>query len=406
MKIVLGLLILILTASTGTGGVEKDVVITQWQCRGANIKHNNYIDANIDIDMDSLEVLWEREFPEIRKCWINNIVSDGERLFVNYYNIIECIDIDTGEEIWSNSYGMWESDFQSPILSVFNSSLYYAGHNNSRLFSINCETGDINWIRDADEDGVFAYTAPVVSEGRVVCNSGFSVTCIDEETGGIKWISEEASPSVYSTPVILGNRVFVANWVEIYTVSLTSGKLLNTQQTGGKGELLSQPRVYGDDIIVSTRCGYKQYNGETGDFVKEYILDEKCEYGPAEDDRFATNDKYKVLLNIDGYTCLDQNDEKMWTCSGKTPRQSGPIIIGDYIYIPEVERSGEKNSFNITKINMEIGNIIDKKTVVTVENDPQSEDLWRQHRYFSYCIFVSGKFFILADYTIFCVGMP
>lgn len=217
---------------------------------------------------DSPALLWETKIPGAAKFWSSACVAEG-RLFIGSHNgKLYCLDAATGEPLWTYDTDAGQPIFSSPL--VAQKIVYFAGYEriyalpaagpssdpaNARdqiwTFRFGKSTGGVNnvvagspaisegklflgavdqyfycfdaalggeplWETYTPYRGQHAFAAsPALDRGRVFAATGNQsgsgrLYCFDQSKGTILW-EFDIDDITFSSPVIEGDRVFIAN---------------------------------------------------------------------------------------------------------------------------------------------------------------------------------------------------
>lgn len=144
--------------------------------------------------------------------------SDGERLYVFFgsYGCL-CYDLD-GKLLWEKRMGPFQDEFgasSSPVL-VDGKVVLNEDHDvGSFLIALDAKTGETAW-RVSRDGFVRSYSTPVVwsvgGREELVVAGSLQLTGYDPRTGERLWWVNGLSRIVDTTPVLVGDRLFLATW--------------------------------------------------------------------------------------------------------------------------------------------------------------------------------------------------
>jgi WD40 repeat protein len=133
--------------------------------------------------------------------------------------------------IWHQPEVKWQTKVNStlPTSPLVVEDILYTGSSNGKLYALNIETGEEIW-----SVGGFGQleNAGAVS-GDVIVSGGYSqdVRALDRRTGSELW-SFTTENLIQATPLIVGNRVYIATYHAVYALDLNSGSLIWEVETG------------------------------------------------------------------------------------------------------------------------------------------------------------------------------
>ena len=401
MKIILTLLIAIMTLS---GSAAREIV-SPWRCSSANIYQNNYVDIDYEVSLINTDVIWQQKLSDESSNVLSNLVSDGERLYVIYLNNVQCLDMKTGESIWVRTIGcMYECSSYKDMteLTIFNGALYCIMNCNTELYSLSPIDGTTNWVCNSEKEGIGRFiTASVVSDGRLITQNVGSIVCLSEKSGRIRWTQDHGSEP-YIMPIIYKNHIIVSNYKGCGILSISTGHL-EKQIPEGLSFPFRQIRLADNKIAISYICGLKIYDADTFKQVGTLPFSKDC--GPYDflpiGNRFAYDGKQAV---VDAYDllCIDNTGYLKWEYKDEyfLSPHTGPIIINNHVYLLTYKYKEEKYTFHIIKLDLGTGEeVSDKKYPVMSQSIDKSSVI-------NYGMFASGKFYIIYDNTIYCIGVP
>jgi outer membrane protein assembly factor BamB len=190
---------------------------------------------------------------------------------------------------------------------------------------------------------VTGFTTPAVTEKRVFLNSYDGLYCFDICTGERIWKYEIGFVTVYSSPIFVGNRMFVGSgptmgwtppehWEEaswnskrVACVDLETGRMIweyQAQQSTEFSPAYSKGRVY-------VGCGRSVYclDGQTGDLIWETSLEEPILSG-------LSLDGERVYVGVSsGIVCLDMGPGSvLWHFDCGTAVNTTPAVAYTKVY--------------------------------------------------------------------------
>ncbi|MBV9516554.1 MAG: PQQ-binding-like beta-propeller repeat protein [Hyphomicrobiales bacterium] len=250
---------------------------------------------------DTGAILWEYQATgaALRKgIWSSPAHHDGRLYFGAYNGVVYCLDAKTGAEVWTQSFGEWVG--ASPIV-VPEHGLVYIGIEYERpwaqgnVCALDMRTGEKVWERltkkyqhgspaywrggdlvlwgTADHEMAALHAksgkvewvfptrrsvkyAPCVDEKRgIVAFASFdkSIYVLDVATGH-KLGAFETGEICYTTPLILGNRLFCGSGDRhLYVIDLDRMELIKKMDVGAR--VYSSPCAIGDRVLFGTTGG-------------------------------------------------------------------------------------------------------------------------------------------------------
>ena len=329
---------------------------------------------------DSLTLRWSTHIPEADEFWSSPSVVGGCLYAANRNGNIYCLDASTGSILWMYETGSGEPIFSSPAVEygmVFFASLRkihaLPAHDPNRdgvispsevvwEFRTDGTTGGANdvisgspavkdgklfigtidqtfycfdavkggdpiWMARSGYQGLHAYSSsPAIDGGKVFAATGDqegrgSLSCFDEHSGKVLW-SFPLEGITYSTPVVHGDRVYIANsgkWTRSYLASQ-----LYCLDTDG--------RLDGVDDGVEDDSGQNAdlvWRFENADFVfsSPALHDGRLYFGSVNGDLFGLD------ASEDGARLLWTHSTP--TVSGGNPRGiiGSPAIASDKVFV-------------------------------------------------------------------------
>ena len=169
------------------------------------------------------EVQWKKKVTEAAPCEgrhpsttyaAASPVTNGNHLFVSFgsYGIF-CLTMD-GEIVWEKDLGDMRTrkgwgEAVSPVLHEGHLVVNWDQEEQSRIFILNSETGDVVWTKERDEPTTWA--TPLVTKvdgvNQVVTNGTTAIRSYNLETGDIVWQSPGTTLNAIPCPVLDGDNV-------------------------------------------------------------------------------------------------------------------------------------------------------------------------------------------------------
>lgn len=177
-------------------------------------------------------------------------VIDGRVYLLGAGLVARCVDAATGETIWNQTLpGEFRDEYVQSSFSVVDGVAVVLGRG---LYGLNAKTGEILWQQEANEKD----SSPVLwSDGEtsiVIANVGGDNTAAFEPKTG-KEIWRVKSEAGRSTPVIVGNRMLTygssrKKGLRCFEISLSDAK--EVWKYHGVADSGSSPVVVGDHVFV------------------------------------------------------------------------------------------------------------------------------------------------------------
>jgi outer membrane protein assembly factor BamB len=193
----------------------------------------------------------------------NSLYTMGNR---KGQDVVYCLDVRTGKEIWSHSYPCSLGQYPGPRATpAIDGSFVYTLSQEGHLFCFNAENGKVKWQKNITREfGVsppnwgFA-GSPVIEGDLLILNAGVSGLALDKRTGEKVWLSKSGVGG-YATPVVyrLDGTQYVAIFGRraLYGVELASGKQLwSFPWVTGHDVNAADPLVHGNRIFISSNYG-------------------------------------------------------------------------------------------------------------------------------------------------------
>lgn len=205
---------------------------------------------------DSGSLIWRNERKSVYTRFPQSgspAVIDGRLYVLGAGRVARCIDAVTGKDIWSKELpGEFRDEFlQSSFAVADGAAVVLCGW----LFGLDKETGDVLW--QGDEKGTRGtHTSPAVwqHEGRsfVIANAGGNKTiCVDPLTGEQQW--EVRSEAGNSTPVLVGDLMLTygsSRKKGLRCFSMTPERATHRWTYQGSADSGSSPVVVGNYVFV------------------------------------------------------------------------------------------------------------------------------------------------------------
>ena len=275
--------------------------------------------------------------------------TDGRSVVAYFgsYGLV-CWSID-GEKLWERRMPVAKSfggNATSPIISGGRAILYRGNYVDHFLAAYDVSNGDELWNVPQHEEitGEMACTAcPIVVEDDVIVHTARAVQCYRISDGSLRWITR-ASTTATSTPIIAGDRVYVAAWNKLGEPSLrpefpSFETLLSDNDKDGDGTISRDelPRVWvfhRPDGIEAPMNGMPiQFKWTDTDKNGEITADEWTE-------QLTKLEKFRAGYENHGLIAIPLNSEGTLSIDDVTtlvsdgiPEVPSPVSDGQFIYL-------------------------------------------------------------------------
>jgi len=186
--------------------------------------------ATVGLDRATGKVLWTQPCPHERvesfhpsgSPAVATPASDGERVFSFFgsYGLL-CYDLD-GKLLWQLAMGPFQDEFgagSSPVVADGRVLLNEDHDRDNFLICLDAATGKTVW-RTAREGTTRSYATPVVCDfgvgearsRQVIVAGALQLTSYDFATGKLLWNVDGLARIVNTTPVVVGDMLYVATW--------------------------------------------------------------------------------------------------------------------------------------------------------------------------------------------------
>jgi outer membrane protein assembly factor BamB len=255
----------------------------------------------------------------------SNVVIRNNRLYtaglVKGKEVIYCLDVETGEEIWGYSYPGATAPQATPAID---GASVYALSKEGVLICLNADDGGYRWMRDlvSEYGAVKPYYgfagSPVIEGDLVVLTANASGLALEKETGEKRWISEkppekidalwpDTTGTIYSTPVVYSFRgkryAAIFGHRGLNAVDVKTGEVFWLYEW----ELFTGMQIT-DPIVIDNKI-----------FISEFL------YG-----------SHRMnLYQMTGCVLLDISETQprvLWRNQNLNSRLNTPVVIEGYIY--------------------------------------------------------------------------
>ncbi|MHC4722391.1 MAG: PQQ-binding-like beta-propeller repeat protein [Planctomycetota bacterium] len=146
---------------------------------------------------------------------------DGEAVAKGQFDIVYCLDANTGRQIWTYKYPalLEGQDYQGGpnATPTVDGNRVYTLSKRGKAFCFNAETGDVIWLKDLRKEfGIKTLpwglsSSPVVIDNMVIYNAGSYGIALDKNDGGLIWQNGKG-PAGYASavPFSIGNQKCIA----------------------------------------------------------------------------------------------------------------------------------------------------------------------------------------------------
>jgi outer membrane protein assembly factor BamB len=199
--------------------VGDSIFLTTWDVQKREL-------ATVALDRNDGSVKWKQvvpttvveQFHRVGSPATCSVACDGERVFAFFgsYGML-CYSRD-GKLLWENQMGPFQDEFgasSSPIL-VDGKLILNSDHDlDNFIMALDPKTGKELWMTSRD-DFTRSYSTPVVwkvdGKNQIVVAGSLKLVAYDPANGQPIWWINGLSRIVDTTPVVRGNRLFLATW--------------------------------------------------------------------------------------------------------------------------------------------------------------------------------------------------
>ena len=161
----------------------------------------------------------------------------GALFFGDWAGTMYCVDVDSDSLLWRLETG---KSCNGP--AVTDGQSIFIGGRSTSVFSIDAQTGTINW-QYTDPIGSWICAPPVIVEDRLFIggSDNHSMLCFDKETGELIW-ETEVDFNIFTKPIVQNGKLFFgsgdsynfgAGEGSIYVTDIIDGHLVNRMRTTG-----------------------------------------------------------------------------------------------------------------------------------------------------------------------------
>lgn len=283
----------------------------------------------------------------------SDVVSDGERLFVNFLNdnaiFTTALDI-SGKQLWQRrvcDFQVHQGFGSSPVIYQ-NIVLVSADHRGGgKMTGLNKLTGEIVWQQDRPPVANYASPGIVTAAGKVQavlagCNK---VESFDPLTGEKFWSIDGSTEETVVTAVTDGSRVFLGGgYPKNHTMALEadgSGKITweNVTKTYVPSLLVKNGHVFAVGDAGRAVC----WNSATGEELWNEKVDREFFGSP------VMADSRIYITSKSGVTSVFEATPEKFTLLGQNPLDdesfSTPAICGNRIYLRSAKTSPTRQEY-------------------------------------------------------------
>jgi len=208
----------------------------------------------ISLDAETGKLNWLFQIEAPLRCWPT--VVAGQVFLAGCDERLHAVDITTGKEVTGIDI---DGPTGSTPAAAGGNVLF--GTEQGTFYSIATQPLEINWEYHDPKRGQAIRTAAAVDDRTIIYGSrGKQVYALDPTSGKLQWKFALRS-SVESSPIIVGDRVFVATKRgRLYALDLASGK--ETWQFEAGGGFLASPSVAEGKLILGNTDGTLYCFGE------------------------------------------------------------------------------------------------------------------------------------------------
>jgi outer membrane protein assembly factor BamB len=281
----------------------------------------------------------------------NSAVTDGKHIWAGFGSRgVYCYDMD-GKQIWNKDLGKMRIKRAfgegSSVALAGNAIIVIMDHEEqSKIYALNKENGDILWEKDRDERTSWATPLPIEFEGKiqVVTNATTFIRSYDVTTGDIIWQCTGQTENVIPSPVQYGNMVICTSGFRASKIQCIElgheGNLNGTDAIKWESESRTTPYVpspllYGDRFYVlynineilscyNAKDGKPLYESQTLDDAKGYYA---SPVGAADKVYLTSQNGVTIVVkNADTFEILAKNklDDNF---------DASPAIVGNQIIL-------------------------------------------------------------------------
>jgi outer membrane protein assembly factor BamB len=218
----------------------KPVYAADWQMFRADTLNSGTAD---EILQPPLTVKWQ--FKAESAIVSSPAVYKGKVIIGSRDNNLYCLNIEDGALAWNYKTSGW---IDSSVCSV-EDRIYFTSRD-GKLYCLDFEDGKLLWTH---QTGGTDFSSPAVDGGKVFCGAGFPnkyFYALESQSGKEIW-KFETGQMVYSSPAVLEDNVFFgSNDGHVYCLNKDDGTLIWKYQTKG-GIYTASPVIDGERLYIA-----------------------------------------------------------------------------------------------------------------------------------------------------------
>ena len=193
---------------------------SNWDTFGNGVAHTGYVPGSIGTQFDG-KVAWSRE------GYRRAVIHDGLAYMI-WGSTLHAMDLQTGVDLWTRVFGTEPFGVLGGGLSFDGGNLFFVGQEKdyALLYSVNANTGEINWATQVGTQGLPGFP-PVVANGMVFAQGGYGggLYGVNRNDGSLKF-AVKISDSGSLSPAIYNGRLFTSAGDLFAERSLETGEAL------------------------------------------------------------------------------------------------------------------------------------------------------------------------------------
>lgn len=210
------------------------------------------------LDAESGSLLWS--FQTEGEVLSTPAVDKDKVFFGSKDGKIYALDASSGKLLWK--YETEGGVMTSPIVAE---DIVYAGSMDLYLYAINAADGKRRWRMKLPDYELYSgiYSSPAYSDGAIYAagKNGF-IYSMAAKSGGRNW-SKRTQSAIYSSPAVSEGIIYIASYDRyIYALDSKTGKII-WKKNLGNDIVYSTPVVVGDRIYVGFKSGLIRAYGKT-----------------------------------------------------------------------------------------------------------------------------------------------
>ena len=224
---------------------------------------SNWVPAAIE---KNTNVIWN---VNVGNGW-SSVSVRGNHLYtmgnVNDQDIVYCLDVETGKEIWRYTYSCDDGNYPGPRSTpVIDGDLVYTISREGHVFCLDAASGKVKWkrqvcVEEGAQPPTWGFAGAACIEGELALfNVGVSGIALNKNTGETVW-SSGGGIGGYSTPVIFTfkgkKQIAIFGEVKLFGVDLQTGKVVWSYDWETEYHInASDPVMLGDTMFISSGYG-------------------------------------------------------------------------------------------------------------------------------------------------------